>query len=179
MTTIKLWELSDEIQQLENSINAIADDENLTDEDREIKLQETFNQWLSTGESFKNKAEQVARFIRHQEALAEARKAEAKRIRELASQAENGAARLRKYLLAQMIRSDIKKIDGVACKIGLRKKQPTVMLDVKPEDLPSDYVKVTYQPDLSKIRKMLKVDVQQGIGWAHLSENQDYSITIR
>ena len=179
MTTIKLWELSDEIQQLENSINAIADDENLTDEDREIKLQETFNQWLSTGESFKNKAEQVARFIRHQEALAEARKAEAKRIRELASQAENGAARLRKYLLAQMIRSDIKKIDGVICKIGLRKKQPAVLLNVPAEKLPAEYVQISYKPDLTKIRKRLKVDAQEAIGWASLAENQDYSVTIR
>ena len=119
MTTPKLWELSEEIQQLENAIALIADDENLTEEERETKLQETFNQWLSTGESFKTKAEQTARYIRHQEALAEARKAEAKRIRELAKQAENGAARLRKYLINEMIRSDVKKIDGTTVKIGV------------------------------------------------------------
>ena len=178
-TNIKLWELSDDIQNLENAIAVIAEDENLTDEDREIKLQETFNQWLSTGESFKNKAEQVARFIRHQEALAEARKAEARRIRELASQAENGAARLRKYLLAQMIKSDVKKIDGVTCKIGLRKKQAAVILNVPAEKLPAEYVQISYKPDLSKIRKRLKVDAQGETGWAMLSENQDYSVTIR
>ena len=175
----KLWELSDEIQELEDSISAIADDESLSDEDRETKLQETFNQWLSTGESFKQKAEQVARYIRHQEALAEARKAEAKRIRELASVAENGANRLRKYLLDQMIRSDVKKIDGVTCKIGLRKKQPAVLLNVPAEELPPEYVKVTYKPDLTKIRDLLKVDAQKAIGWAMLSENQEYSVTIR
>ncbi len=98
MTTTKLWELSDEIQQLETAISAIADDETLNDEDKESKLQETFNQWLSTGESFKKKAEQVARYIRHQEAVSEARKAEARRIRDLASLAENSATRLRHYL---------------------------------------------------------------------------------
>ena len=175
----KLWELSDEIQQLETAISAIADDESLSDEDRETKLQETFNQWLLRGESFKVKAEQVARYIRHQEALAEARKAEAKRIRELASVAENGANRLRKYLMDQMIRSDIKKIDGVAVKIGLRKKQPAVLLNVEPENLPPEYVQVSYKPDLTKIRKLLKVDAQEAIGWASLSENQEYSVTIR
>ena len=179
MTTTKLWELSDEIQNLENAISAIADDENLTDSERETKLQETFNQWLSTGESFKQKAEQVARYIRHQEALAEARKAEAKRIRELASVAENGANRLRKYLLDQMIRSDVKKIDGVTCKIGLRKKQPAVLLNVPAEELPPEYVKVTYKPDLTKIRDLLKVDAQKAIGWASLSEDHEYSVTIR
>jgi hypothetical protein len=84
---------------LENAIACHLEDETLSDEQREIKLEETFNQWLSTGESFKTKAEQVARYIKHQEALAEARKTEAKRIQTLAKQAENGAARLRKYLI--------------------------------------------------------------------------------
>lgn len=175
----KLWELSDEIQQLENAISAIADDENLTEDERETKLQETFAQWLATGESFKSKAEQTARYIRHQEALAEARKAEARRIQTLAKQAENGAARLRKYLIDQMIRSDIKKIDGVAVKIGLRKKQPAVLLNVPAEELPAEYVQVTHKPDLTKIRKLLKVDAQGAIGWASLSESHQYSVTIR
>ena len=177
--TTKLWELSDEIQQLENAIALIADDENLTEEERENKLQLTFEQWLETGESFKSKAEQVARYIKHQEALAEARNVEAKRIQNLAKQAENGAARLRKYLIDQMIRSDIKKIDGVAVKIGLRKKQPAVLLNVPADELPAEYVQVTYKPDLTKIRKLLKCDAQENISWASLSDNQDYSVTIR
>jgi len=175
----RLWELSKEIKQLETAIALIADDETLTDEDKETKLQETFNQWLSTGESFKTKAEQVARYIKHQEALAEARKAEARRIRELAQQAENGAARLRKYLIDQMVRSDIQKIDGVSTKIGLRKKQQEVLLNVTPEKLPAEYVKISYQPDLTKIRALLKVDAQGAISWASLSESHQYSVTIR
>jgi hypothetical protein len=178
-TSTRLWELSDEIQQLENAIANLIDDETLTESDREIKLQETFATWLSTGASFKTKAEQVARYIKHQEAIAEARKAEARRIRELASQAENGAARLRKYLLDQMIRSDIQKIDGVSTKINLRKKQQEVLINVPPEKLPAEYVKVTYQPDLTKIRNLLKVDAQGAIGWASLSESHQYSVTIR
>ena len=130
-------------------IAIIVDNEDLTDEDREIKLEETFNQWLETGQSFKTKAEQVASYIRHQEALAEARKTEAKRIQALAKQAENGATRLRKYLVAQMIRSDVKKIDGVTVKIGLRKKQPQILINVPPEELPDKYVNITYR-DLNK-----------------------------
>jgi hypothetical protein len=175
----RLWELSDEIQDLENAIANLIDDETLTEADREIKLQQTFATWLSRGESFKTKAEQVARYIKHQEAIAEARKVEAKRIQTLAQQAENGAARLRKYLLDQMIRSDVQKIDGVSIKIGLRQKQPQVLINVPPEKLPAEYVKVTYQPDLTKIRKLLKVDAQGAIGWASLAESHQYSVTIR
>jgi uncharacterized membrane-anchored protein YjiN (DUF445 family) len=104
----RLWELSEEIKQLEDAIANLVDDETLTESDREIKLEQTFSQWLSTGESFKTKAEQVARYIKHQEAIAEARK-----------------------------------------------------------------------PDLTKIRKLLKVDAQGAIGWASLSESHQYSVTIR
>lgn len=179
MTTTRLWELSEEIRQLENAISAIADDETLDEEDRETKLQETFNKWLSAGESFKTKAEQVARYIRHQEALAEARKAEAKRIRELAQQAENQAAKLRKYLTSQMMISGVDRIDGISTKINLRKKQPTVMLNVPPEELPPEYVRITHKPDLTKIRAALKTDSEGEIDWASFSESLEYSVTIR
>ena len=174
--SIRLWELSDGIQQLENAIASIHEDENLTDDDRETKLEETFNEWLEAGESFKDKAEQVASYIRHQEALAEARKAEAKRIQALAKQAENGATRLRKYLIAQMIRSDVKKIDGTTVKVGLRKKQPQILINVPTEELPAEYVKVTHKADLTKIRKLLKSDAE--IDWASLSASHEYSVTI-
>jgi hypothetical protein len=132
----RLWELSEEIQQLEDAIALISEDDSLTDEDRETKLQETFSEWLSAGDSFKVKAEQVAAYIRHQEALAIARKLESKRIRTLAEQAENTATRLRHYLTNQMLRSGIDRIDGVTVKIGLRKKPPRVMLNVPPEKIP-------------------------------------------
>ena len=175
--TTRLWELSDDIQQLETAISDIQEDENLTEEDREIKLESSFKKWLETGESFKVKAEEVAAYIRHQEALAEARKTEAKRIQALAKQAENSAARLRKYLVAQMVRSDVKKIEGVTVKIGLRKKQPSVLINVEPVELPPEYVKVTYKPDLVAIKKLLKTDAE--IDWASLSESHEYSVTIR
>lgn len=175
----RLWELSEEIRELENAISAIADDETLSEEEQENRLQEMFAQWLKTGESFKVKAEQVARYIRHQKALAAARKEEAKRIRELASQAENQAIRLRQYLVNQMVMSGVDRIEGVSTKIGIRKKQPQVLLNVPPEELPVEYVRVTHKPDLTKIRALLKADTGGEINWASLSESQEHSVTIR
>ena len=145
--SIRLWELSNEIQRLETAYALIVDNETYSDEEREIKLEKTFNQWLETGESFKVKAEQIARYIRHQEALAEARKEEARKIRTLAEQAENQASRLRRYLTNEMLRSEIRRIDGISVKIGLRKKQPRVLLNIPTEELPAEYVKVTHLPD--------------------------------
>ncbi|MGL6341440.1 MAG: siphovirus Gp157 family protein, partial [Waterburya sp.] len=105
------------------------------------------------------------RYIKHQEALAEARKIEARRIRDLATVAENQATRLRQYLTNQMTIAGVDRIDGVSTKIGLRKKQPEVLLNVAPEKLPAEYVKVTYKADLTKIRKLLKADATGAIGW--------------
>lgn len=177
--TTRLWELSEEIRELETAISAIADDETLDEEKREDKLQKMFATWLDTGESFKQKAEQVARYIRHQEALAEARKQEARRIRELASQAENQAGRLRKYLTSQMLLSGVNRIEGVSTKISIRKKQPQVLLNVLAEELPAEYVRVTHKPDLTKIRAALKTDSENEIDWASLSESHEHSVTIR
>jgi hypothetical protein len=44
-TSTRLWELSDDIQKLESAIALIQENETLSDEDRETKLEETFNQW--------------------------------------------------------------------------------------------------------------------------------------
>ena len=179
MTTTRLWELSEEIRELENAISAIADNETLTEEVREDKLQKMFARWLETGESFKTKAEQLARYIKHQEALAEARKTEAGRIRELGQQASNQANRLRQYLVNQMVMSGVDRIEGVSTKIGIRKKQPQVLLNVPAEELPTEYVRVTHKPDLTRIRAALKTDTKGDINWASFSEDLEYSVTIR
>lgn len=176
--TPQLWELSESIKDLENQIADLQDNEELNDDDRETQIEEIFIEWLETGESFKSKAEKVAGYIRHQQALAEARKNEARRLRNLADQAENQSDRLRRYLLNQMLLSGQTRINGVSVKIGLRKKQPRVLLHCDPSELPSEYVKIEYTPKLSKIRERLKADDEQ-INWAYLSGSHEFTLTIR
>jgi hypothetical protein len=173
----RLWQLSEVIEDLEAAITTIADDDTLSDEERETKLEQAFIDWLKAGDSFREKAEQVAAYIRHQEALAEARKAEAKRLRTLAEQAENQANRLRRYLLNQMLLTGNTRIDGVLVKLALRKKPPRVMISCDYSELPTDYVNVEYTPKLSKIKELLKAD--GAISWAFLSESHEYTVTIR
>ena len=176
-TTTRLWQLSEVIKELEEAIALIQEDETLNDEQREAQLEQAFTQWLQAGESFRLKAEQVAAYIRHQEALVTARKAEAKRIRTLAEQAENQVTRLRRYLTNEMLRVGESRIDGVSVKVGLRKKPPRVLLKVPPEELPTEYVRVTYTPKLTEIKALLKKD--QTLDWALMSESHEYSVTIR
>jgi hypothetical protein len=175
----RLWQLSEIIAELEAAIIAIADDDTLTDEERETKLEQAFTQWLEAGDSFRDKAEKTAAYIRHQEALAEVRKQEAKRIRTLAEQAENQANRLRRYLLNQMLLTGNTRIDGTTVKVGLRKKPPRVMINCDYSELPPEYVKVEYTPKLSKIKDLLNSEGAYGVNWAYMSESHEYSVTIR
>ena len=174
----QLWELSQSIKDLENQIADLQDNEELNDDDRETQIEEIFIEWLQTGESFKSKAEKVAGYIRHQQSLAEARKNEARRLRNLADQAENQSDRLRRYLLNQMLLTGNTRIDGVSAKIGVRKKQPRVFLHCDPSELPPEYVKVEYTPKLSKIKERLKADDEQ-INWAYFSNSHEFTLTIR
>lgn len=178
-TNPRLWQLAEIIGELETVITDICEDETLTDEEREAKLEKAFTQWLEAGDSFKHKAERVAAYIHHQEALAETRKAEAKRIRTLAEQTENQVNRLRRYLTNEMLRTGQTRIDGVTVKVGLRRKPTRVMLNVPPEELPPEYVLVEYTPKLTKIKELLKSDNQKAIDWAFLSESHEYSLIIR
>lgn len=173
----RLWELSEDTIQLEEQIAAILADETLDEAAKETKTQELFSQWLAKGEEFETKALRVAAWIRHQEALAEARKVEYRRLRELAQQAESQAQRLRDYLTQEMQRIGKQQIEGVTGKISLRKKQQQICLKVEPEKLPNQFVKISYEPRLSEIRKALKDNPD--LAWASLSETEDYSLTIR
>jgi hypothetical protein len=53
------------------------------------------------------------------------------------------------------------------------------MLNIPPEELPSEYVQITYEPKLALIKELLKTDATGAIGWAFISENHEYSVTIR
>ena len=176
-TTTRLWQLSEIIKELEEAIALIQEDDTISDEQRETQLEQAFTQWLQAGDSWRLKAEQVAVYIRHQEALVTARKAEAKRIRTLAEQAENQVTRLRRYLTNEMLRVGESRIDSVRAKIGLRKKPPRVLLKVSPEELPPEYVRVTYTPKLTEIKAWLKS--HPDTDWALMSESHEYSVTIR
>jgi hypothetical protein len=176
MIMTSLWKLTELQLELERAIAAIQDDESLSESEREAQLQQTFEQWINTGDDFKLKAEQIAAYIRHQEALAEARKNEARRLSALASEAENLAERLRGYLRDQMVRTNNTKIDGTLAKISLRKKPAKLVLNVPVEELPTEYTRITVSPKLDEIKKLLKT---QFVEWASMSDDQGFSITIR
>lgn len=180
--TIKLWQLSEEIIDLENKINNILEDENLSDDNKEIRTQELFNKWLEEGENFKEKAEKVANFIKHQEALTKARKEECKRIQDLAKQSESKAQKMRKYLTLQMKKTNNTKIEGVKNKISIRKKPPELQIYDDFSKLPQKFIEIEYKPKRKEIKeylKGLKENTDYECEWASLIDNNEYSLTIK
>ncbi len=69
------------------------------------------------------------------------------------------------------------KVEGVTCKLSMRRKQPRVCLNVEPEQLPSEYQRVKVEANLTEIKKALKA--KKELNWAFFSDNQEYSLTIK
>jgi hypothetical protein len=173
----RLWQLGNDVTELESLLIEILEAEDLSQEEKDERASVALQDWIAAGESFDEKALRVAEYIKHQEALAEARKAEYRRIRALAEQAQSSANSLRRYLSNEMIRTNHTKIEGVKAKLSVRRNMPKVLLNCEPEDLPPECVKVTYEPRLTEIRKALKENPD--IEWAFFSNTVEYGLTIR
>lgn len=176
-TNGKLWEISDDILELERVIDEIEDCNDLTESEKEVRRNHVFSEWLNTDTQFDEKAEKVAHYIKYLEALTEARKAEMKRLKTLAEMSEKQSAKLRDYLVKEMLRVDKRKVEGATCKLSMRRKQPRVCLNVEPEELPLEYQRVKIEANLTEIKKALKS--QKQLDWAFFSDNQEYSLMIK
>jgi hypothetical protein len=174
MTT--LWELSDDLITLENLIEDIQDDETLSENEKEAKIESLFENWLKASDSFDDKALRVAAYIRHQESVAEARKKEAQRIMALSKQSQGQADRLRLYLTQQMTKLGKFKVEGIDGKVSLRKLPPKVAI-ADPDLIPDEFLKIEATPRLSEIKKAIKSD--PSIDWAYLEDSDNYSLSIR
>ncbi len=173
----KLWQISDDILELERLIDEIEDCNDLTESEKEVRRNHVFSEWLNTEAKFDEKAEKVAHYIKYLEAVTEARKAEMKRLKTLAELSEKQASKLRDYLVTEMLRVDKRKVEGVTCKLSMRRKQPRVCLNIEPEQLPSEYQRVKIEANLTEIKKALKA--KKPIDWAFFSDNQEYSLMIK
>ena len=171
-----LWEISEEVKDLENQLSEILENTELSDQEKEEKSQALFEEWLNSEQNFKDKATKVAHYIQHQEAVTKARKEEAQRIQALAKQSENKANSLKKYLLNQMEKSGIAKIEGKTNKISLRKKPAQLNIKVNYDQIPQEFVQIEYKPDKAEIKRYVK---NNEVSWASLEETNEHSLIIK
>jgi hypothetical protein len=166
----RLWEISGEMTTLENIISDLLENESIEEDKKEALMSLAFCNWLAKSGDFEQKALMVANYIKHQEALSEARKAEYRRLWALAEQAEKQAERLRGYLVREMQKTNKARIEGATGKLSLRKKPKKVLLNCEPQEIPSEFVKVEFSPKLNAIKDYLKD--HPDCDWAYLSHDE-------
>lgn len=171
-----LWEISEEVKDLENQLSKILENTELSNQEKDEKSQALFEEWLNSEQNFKDKAVKVASYIQHQEAVTKARKEEAQRIQNLAKQSENKANSLKKYLLNQMEKSGINKIEGKTNKISLRQKPAQLVIKVDYDQIPQQFVHIEYKPDKAEIKRYLK---NHEVSWASLEKTNEHSLIIK
>jgi len=173
---MKLWELSDNLTDFEDAIADIQDSD-LTEQEKEERIDALFNEYLILDSDFDRKVEAVAAYIKRIEALTEARRAEYRRLRSLAEQSEKDADSLREYLVHYMGKHGKTRIEGKSCKVSLRQKPARVCLNCEPTELPIEFRRVMVEPKLNEIKKHLRLNPDTQ--WAFLSTITEYSLMIK
>lgn len=125
---------------------------------------------------FEQKAVSVSAFVRNLEATAEQIKAAETDMAKRRKAIENRASHIREYLLAQMQRTGISKIESPMFRISIRNNPESVVIDNEAQ-IPADYLReipATYSPD----KMLIKQALQEGyeVPGVHMSRSQRVEI---
>lgn len=165
MTNIALYELATEFR-------AVADQLADLDLPQEV-VADTLE---SISQPLEQKATNVAAFCRNLESAAEQIKAAEGEMAKRRKAIENRAASLRAYLLTNMQRCGITKIESPYFRIAVRDNPESVTIDDE-NAIPDDYkreIPARYEPDKSLIKSAIKDGYQ--IPGAHLTRGQRLEI---
>jgi len=123
------------------------------------------------------KATNVAMFVRNLEASAEAIKAAEKQMAERRKALESKADRIRQYLLDNMNRTGITKIDCPYFVLSVRKNPPAVEV-LNQNMIPDEYFDIPEPPAPTLNKNRLKEDLKAGVivEGAKLTAGQSLSI---
>jgi hypothetical protein len=123
------------------------------------------------------KATNVAMFIKNLEASAEAIKAAEKTMADRRKAIESKADRIRQYLLDNMLRTGITKIESPHFVLSVRKNPPAVDV-VNLQMIPSNYFDAPEPPAPTLNKNRLKEDLKAGVEveGARLTVGQSLSI---
>lgn len=108
------------------------------------------------------KATNVAMFIRNLEANAEAIKAAEKQMADRRKAIEAKAERIKEYLLENMVRTNITKIESPYFKIAVRDNPDSVVIAMD-ANIPAEYYRQPPPPEAVLDKAKLKSDLQCGV----------------
>ena len=147
-----LFNISEDLEHLNELLDEVGND---------VEQQELINNWLdSVGEERDRKLDGYAALISEMQARADVRKAEAKRMQELAATDENRARLLKARLKTFFETHDIKTIETPRYKLTLAKNggRAPLILDenLAVTSLPEHFQKVSIDADTTAIREALE-----------------------
>ncbi len=162
--TRTLFTIGDDLEKLNELLDDCGDD---------YQQQEFISHWLEqTGAERDKKLDGYCALITEMQARAEVRKAEAKRLAELAASDEGRARLLKDRLKTFFEQHDIKTVQTPRYKLSLSKnggKAPLILNDSVPAtQLPEQFQRVSIDPDTAAIRAVLEAGEQ--LTFARLGE---------
>ena len=145
-----LFELSDKVKAI---ISDIIDAEIAGNDDEVKTLLAELDELYDARET---KHEAYVYVIKNSLATSEACKSEADAFENRARALKNLAKRLKERLLFDMKQHDEEAVPAGIFKIARqRNSQPSVIIDIEPEDLPRDYQKVNIEPDKDALKQAI------------------------
>lgn len=150
MSALRLYEIADQYQHL---INNLCDDE--TGEVSETSLAKLDE----IKDTMENKAINLVRVWKQMEAYQTAIEKERKAMEARESHLKKQVSKLKEYLMTNMQKCDITKIECPQFKISLQKNPPAVKIN-DPELIPEEYKKIEVKNDVSMIKDALKMGIE-------------------
>lgn len=150
--TRTLFAISDDLEKLSELLDECGED---------AQQHELINNWFEQlGSERDRKLDNYCALVAEMLARAEVRKAEAKRLIELASTEENRAKLLKDRLKWFFETHNVKTVETARYRLSLAKnggKAPLILKDgVSPTELPEHFQKVSIDPDTTAIREALE-----------------------
>ena len=168
MTNLTLWQMTDRYLQ---ALQALSDDDDLPPE----VVRDTLD---ALGGDLQVKAGNVATYIRMLDTETEAIKAEIDRLRALEKRVDTHATRLRQYLLENMQRAGITRIEHTEApfyRISIRRNPPRVVVDEE-TFIPAEFVRTKVVEDIDKTAIKAAIQAGQDVPGAHLEQNERLDI---
>lgn len=124
------------------------------------------------------KAKAVAMFARNLEASAEAIKQAEKQMADRRKALENKADKVRQYLLDNMLKTGISKIDCPYFSLSVRKNPPAVEI-IQQDMIPMEYFDIPPMPAPQLNKNRLKDDLKNGVIVDGAKLTQGHSLQIK
>lgn len=124
------------------------------------------------------KATNVAMFVRNLEASADAIKQAEKQMADRRKALESKADRIKSYLLDNMLRTGISKIDSPYFSLSIRKNPPAVEV-LNPDAIPTEYLDIPPMPAPVLNKNRLKDDLKNGVVVEGARLTQGHSLQIK